>query len=165
VHEKQHFPLQLPPLFILVGRSPAFCQVLYIVLDPLDSIFQIIDILLQLLIFLRLAHVVVGGLVEHGGSVGELALDIVYIGTGVLSSVADRLAVKVSGGRFVAGWAGVVVLVGSGISGAAGGDCVARAVGGGRGVGPVGGFVLEQILHEANGRVDIAHRGGDKFLG
>jgi hypothetical protein len=24
--------------------------------------------------------------------------------------------------------------------------------------------VLEQILHEADGRVDIAHRGGDQFF-
>jgi hypothetical protein len=55
------------------------------------------------------------------------------------------------------------VLVGGSVSGSA--SRWGSAVSGRRGVGAGGGFVLEEILHEADGRVDISHRGGDKFLG
>jgi hypothetical protein len=55
------------------------------------------------------------------------------------------------------------VLVGGSISGSAG--RWGRAVSRGRGVGTGGSFVLEEILHEADGRVDISHRGRDEFLG
>ena len=55
------------------------------------------------------------------------------------------------------------MLVGGSVSGSAGGWD--RAVSGGRGVGAGGSFVLEEILHETDGCVDISHRGGDEFLG
>jgi hypothetical protein len=55
------------------------------------------------------------------------------------------------------------VLVGCSVSGSAG--RWSRAVSRGRGVGAGGSFMLEEILHEADGRVDISHRGRDEFLG
>jgi hypothetical protein len=55
------------------------------------------------------------------------------------------------------------VLVGCSVSGSAG--RWSRTVSGGRGVGAGGSFVLEEILHETDGCVDISHRGRDEFLG
>jgi hypothetical protein len=58
-------------------------------LNPLDSIFEIIDIGFKLLVLLCLAVVVIVGFIEHRRGVGELTTDVANVGTGIFAGVSN----------------------------------------------------------------------------
>jgi len=137
VHEEKDFSFELSPLLVLFSRTTTFRDIVNVLLKTFDPVFEIIDLLFELLIFVCLAIVVGVRLVKQSRGVLELTTQVANLRTRFFSGVTHRFAVEMTRGRFVGrSRSRIIVFVSNGVFRLVSGG--RTPVGRGRGIGSIG---------------------------